>query len=137
MMDHHYGMGGFASFDGMLDKYYSGRKPNGGFYIPRFRNIDEATRRTDYIRGFGYQGGLARVTNVNAPIGPDFKEAISSPGEWQFNATCFGELLPYHDNKMMLSDTETDQYGIPKLIFDAGLKENETKLRADGGPSLR
>ena len=132
LMDHHYGMGGSASWDGMLDKYYKGRKPNGGFYIPRFRNINEATRRTDYIRGFGYQGGLGRWTNLNAPIGPDFKKAITSPGEWRFGATCFGELLPYHDNKMELHTTETDPYGIPKLVFDAGLKDNEVALRKDG-----
>ena len=132
IMDHHYGMGGSATFTGMKDKYYRGRKPNGGFYIPRFRNINEATRRSDYIRGFGYQGGLTRYTNLNAPLGPEFKKAITEPGEWMFSATCFGELLPYHDNQMSLHETKTDQYGIPTLVFDAGLKDNETKLRVDG-----
>ena len=31
LMDHHYGMGGYSTFDGMKDRYYKGRKPNGGF----------------------------------------------------------------------------------------------------------
>ena len=69
---------------------------------------------------------------MNAPLGPDFKKAITEPGDWFFAATCFGELLPYHENKMTLHASDTDQYGIPKLVFDAGLKENETKLRLDG-----
>ena len=54
-----------------------------------------------------------------------------------FAATCFGELLPYHDNMMSLHESKTDQFGIPTLVFDAGLKENETKLRADGLPAWR
>ncbi|MBC6995003.1 GMC family oxidoreductase [Neolewinella lacunae] len=132
LMDHHYGMGGSGIYTGHKDKYYSGRKPNGGFYIPRFRNISKETERTDYIRGFGYQGGAARGINTDAPLGPGFKTAITSPGEWTMRATCFGELLPYHENRVYLHAEKTDQYGIPKLVFDASLKENERKLRIDG-----
>ncbi len=132
LMDHHYGMGGSATFEGMEDKYYKGRKPNGGFYIPRFRNIDRATQQPDYLRGFGYQGGMARSTNLNAPPGPALKKAAMTPGEWQFHATCFGELLPYHENQVELSADTVDQFGMPTLVFDAGLKENEHKLREDG-----
>ncbi len=132
MMDHHYGMGGSGRFTGMKDKYYSGRKPNGGFYIPRFRNIDEATRRKDYLRGFGYQGGARRGTNTGAAVGPGFKQAITEPGDWHFAATCFGELLPYHENRMWLNEDKLDPFGIPTLTFDCGLKENETALRKDG-----
>ncbi|MTB53636.1 GMC oxidoreductase [Lewinella sp. W8] len=130
MMDHHYGMGGSGVFTGLKDKYYKGRRP-GGFYIPRFRNIDEATRRDDYVRGFGYQGGAARGINTNAAPGAELKEAITSPGEWRLNITCFGELLPYHENRMYLTEN-TDQWGIPVIRFDASLKENERKLREDG-----
>jgi choline dehydrogenase-like flavoprotein len=131
-MDHHYGMGGSGTYDGMKDKYYKGRKPNGGFYIPRFRNLDDATKQKDYLRGFGYQGGAARGINLSAPLGPGFKEAILSPGEWGIRATCFGELLPYHENKMYLKHDKLDPFGIPTITFDASLKENERKLRIDG-----
>lgn len=133
IMDHHYGMGGSGIYTGHKDKYYKGRKPNGGFYIPRFRNINAETKQDNYIRGFGYQGGASRNRNFNAPIGPGFKDAVSRPGDdWRVGATCFGELLPYHDNKFYFHETDVDQYGIPKLVFDAGLKENERKLRIDG-----
>lgn len=136
IMDHHYGMGGSGRYNGHMDKYYKGRKPNGGFYIPRFRNLDEATRQKDYIRGFGYQGGANRGFKFGAPLGPGYKETITEPGEWSIHATCFGELLPYHENRFYLHESKTDQYGIPKLVFDAGLKENERKMRIDGINSL-
>ena len=132
LMDHHYGMGGSGTFDGMKDKYYKGRKPNGGFYIPRFRNINQATTQADYLRGFGYQGGMTRATNLDAPLGPELKKAATTPGDWEFHATCFGEILPYHENMVELSPDKVDQYGIPTLVFDAGLKENERKMRIDG-----
>ncbi len=41
----------------------------------------------------------------------------------------FGELLPYHENKVTLDPEKTDKWGIPQLVFDAGLKENEMKMR--------
>ena len=40
IMDHQLGSGAGGKFDGYKDKYYTGRRPN-GFYIPRFRNINE------------------------------------------------------------------------------------------------
>ncbi len=132
MMDHHYGMGARGTLPGMEDTYYKGRRP-GGFYIPRFRNIDEETRRTDYIRGFGYQGQASRGTNAPAGvIGADLKELIFTPGEYGIGMTCFGEMLPYHDNKMVLNFEKTDKHGMPTIVFDAKLRENEAKLRVDG-----
>ncbi len=57
LMDHHLGVGAQADAPGFEDMYYSGRRPN-GIYVPRFRNLgDAASKRTDYIRGFGYQAG--------------------------------------------------------------------------------
>jgi choline dehydrogenase-like flavoprotein len=70
--------------------------------------------------------------NTGASLGPNFKNEVTKPGDWQVRATCFGELLPYHENKFYSHATDTDQFGIPKLVFDAGLKENERKLRIDG-----
>ncbi|MCA6079122.1 GMC oxidoreductase [Fulvivirga sedimenti] len=132
MMDHHYGMGARGTLPGMEDTYYKGRRP-GGFYIPRFRNIDEETRRTDYIRGFGYQGQASRGPNAPAGvIGADLKEVIFTPGEYGIGMTCFGEMLPYHDNKMFLNFDKTDKHGMPTIVFDAKLRENEAKLRVDG-----
>ncbi len=132
MMDHHYGMGVSGTLPGMEDTYYKGRKPV-GFYIPRFRNIDKNTRRKDYIRGFGYQGGARRgVGKIDAPAGEALKLAAVQPGEYRVSITCFGEILPYHENRMILNFDKKDQYGNPTIVFDATLKENERILREDG-----
>jgi choline dehydrogenase-like flavoprotein len=132
MMDHHYGMGASGVLPGFEDTYYSGRKPV-GFYIPRFRNIDEATQRNDYVRGFGYQGRAGRGSNTpDGLVGADLKDVLFEPGPYSISMTCFGELLPYHENRMFLNFDKTDQHGLPIITFDAKLRENERILRKDG-----
>lgn len=132
MMDHHYGMGASGILPGLEETYYSGRKPV-GFYIPRFTNIDEDSRRSDYLRGFGYQGNAFRINNIpEGVIGKDLKDVVFQPGAYFISMTCFGELLPYHENRMYLNFNKTDQYGIPIITFDAQLRENEEKLREHG-----
>lgn len=132
IMDHHYGMGAGGTLPGFEDKYYKGRKPC-GFYIPRFRNIDESTKRSDYIRGFGYQGQADRVAiNPDGVLGEALKDQIFSPGAYHISMTCFGEILPYHENKMYLNHDKKDKHGMPIITFDAQLRENERVLRIDG-----
>jgi choline dehydrogenase-like flavoprotein len=43
----------------------------------------------------------------------------------------FGEILPYHENKISLDKTKKDNGGLPVLAMDAELKENELKMRKD------
>ena len=133
LMDHHYGMGAWGRLPGLFaDKYFKGRKP-GGFYIPRFTNIDEATKKTEYLRGFGYQGGAGR--GANAPegvLGKKLKETLFTPGDYSISMTCFGEMLPYHENRMFLDFDKKDKHGMPVITFDAKLRENEIALRKDG-----
>jgi choline dehydrogenase-like flavoprotein len=134
IMDHHLSVGARAQVEGYDDKYYSGRRAN-GVYIPRYRNIGKDKR--DYLRGFGYQGGASRqgwnslVSAEEALIGPDLKEAAMKPGAWGINLGGFGEILPYHDNKVTLHKDKKDKYGLPTLTFDAVLRENEFKMRKD------
>ena len=133
IMDHHYQLGANAKVPGHLDKYYKGRRPN-GFYIPRFVNLKGQTKR-EYLRGFGYQGGASRgdwSENVaEMGYGADLKAQILKPGQWQIGATGFGEMLPYWENKVGLSPTEKDGWGLPQLDFDVAFKENEYKMRED------
>lgn len=132
IMDHHYMLGAQGSIEGFEDKYYYGRRAN-GFYIPRFANLFGDKR--DFLRGYGYQGSASRqgwsrdVAELN--IGADFKEALTEPGSWAIGATGFGEILPYHDNKISLDKNKKDKWGLPVLAMDAGLKENEIKMRKD------
>ena len=132
IMDHHYQLGASAKVDGYLDKYYKGRRPN-GFYIPRFVNLNEKTKRSEFLRGFGYQGGASR-NNWSEMVaemgyGEALKEAILKPGGWEIGMTGFGEMLPYHDNRVTLSEDHKDQWGLPQLDFDVAFKENELRMR--------
>ncbi|WP_158975243.1 GMC oxidoreductase [Cellulophaga sp. L1A9] len=134
IMDHHYQLGATAKVEGYLDKYYKGRRPN-GFYIPRFVNLDTSSEKKDFIRGYGYQGGASRGSWTDSVAemgyGADLKENILKPGAWQIGVTGFGEFLPYDDNRVTLSPTEKDKWGLPQLAFDVAFKENEYKMRED------
>lgn len=132
VMDHHYMLGAGGTIDGFEDKYYFGRRPN-GFYIPRFANLFGDKR--DFLRGYGYQGAASRqgwsreIAEMN--IGQELKEALTEPGGWAIGATGFGEVLPYHENKIYLHKDQKDKWGLPVLAMDAELKENELKMRKD------
>ena len=132
IMDHHYQLGASAKVDGHLNKYFKGRRPN-GFYIPRFVNLDDKTKRSNFLRGFGYQGGASRdnwgdmVSEMG--YGAAYKEAMLKPGGWQIGMTGFGEMLPHHDNRVTLSKDKKDKWGLPQLNFDVEFKENELKMR--------
>jgi len=39
--------------------------------------------------------------------------------------------LPYFENKMTLDPETKDKWGLPVVVFDAELKENERKMRID------
>jgi len=114
------------------DKYYFGKRPT-GLYIPRFRNVNGDKR--DYIRGFGYQGGASRSgwsrDVAELGLGGPMKEALTEPGPWSMGITAFGEILPYHDNLIKLSDSVKDKWGMEALVMNAEIKENEQKMRVD------
>jgi choline dehydrogenase-like flavoprotein len=132
IMDHHYNLGVSGEVEGYDDKYYYGRRAN-GFYITRFTNLFGDKR--DYLRGFGYQGSASRNgwsrDIAEFSIGDKFKEALTEPGGWRIGMTGFGELLPYHENKITLDKDRKDKWGLPILAMDAELKDNEKKMRKD------
>lgn len=132
VMDHHFRAGASGDVEGYLDRYYFGRRP-AGFYIPRFRNVGGEQR--DYLRGFGYQGSASRegwdrdIAELNH--GADFKRALSQPGSWTIGMTGFGEMLPYHDNRIYLDTQTTDKWGLPVLAMSVDLRDNERAMRKD------
>lgn len=132
VMDHHYNLGVSGEIEGFTDIQEQGRRPC-GFYIARFANIPGDAKQRDFVRGFGYQGGASRqnwgreIAELN--IGTEFKDALCEPGGWKIGATGFGEILPYHENKIYLDKNRKDKWGLPVLAMDAELKENEMKMR--------
>jgi len=134
LMDHHFQAGANGVIEGLLDRYYQGNRPN-GIYIPRFRNLgDEASRRGDYVRGFGYQGGASRPGwgrgSGERGFGVELKRQLRDPGGWRMGITGFGECLPRPDNHVDLSD-QTDEFGIPLLRIHCTWSDNEIAMRKD------
>ncbi|WP_286807238.1 GMC oxidoreductase, partial [Marinimicrobium sp. UBA4209] len=132
VMDHHFRAGASGQVEGFDDKYYYGRRP-AGFYVPRFRNVGGDQR--DYVRGFGYQGSASRQNwdrNIaEFEVGADLKQALSEPGAWNIGMIGFGEILPYHDNRISLNHSVTDAWGLPVLAMNVEIKDNEKKMRKD------
>ncbi len=162
VMDHHLGVGASGMVEGYEDKYTFGRRAN-GIYIPRYQNIGNDKR--DYLRGFGYQGGGSRQgynrSAEEVALGVALKETLSQPGSWTMNIGGFGEVLPYHENRIFLDKNtysdkmeqfndpvsgrdlgmrpvpdkngkqRLDKWGLPVLAFDVEWKENEKKMRRD------
>jgi choline dehydrogenase-like flavoprotein len=133
LMDHHFRCGASGKAEGFDDKYYYGRRPN-GVYVPRYRNVPDDAPRS-YLRGFGYQGSASRngwsreIAELN--IGAEFKDALCEPGDWHMGIMGFGEVLPYHSNKVYLDKDKKDKWGLPILAIDAEIKENEKNMRID------
>lgn len=132
VMDHHFRCGAGGTAEGYSDRYQYGRRPT-GIYVPRFRNVYDDKR--SYVRGFGYQGGAGRGRGVQVAeftIGAALKEALSVPSEnWHMGIMGFGEMLPYHENKISLNKNVKDKWGLPVLDMDVEIKENEKKMRED------
>jgi glucoside 3-dehydrogenase (cytochrome c) catalytic subunit len=132
IMDHNKPGSSNASVEGYLDVAYTGRRPN-GFYIPRYRNVGKDKR--SYLRGFGYQGRASRAGygrfNDSADIGEDLKKQFAEPGPWGIGMTAFGEILPYHDNHMRLDRDKKDKHGLPMMVVNAVVRENERKMEED------
>lgn len=132
IMDHHYHIGAMGEYEGMEDKYYSGKRPT-GIYIPKYVNIDETSADKNFLRGFGYQGdngrrGWDRGNDIPL-VGEELKKSLFAPGGWKMSLMGFGEVLPDHNNKMYLSKDKKDKWGIPQIVFDASHGENELKMR--------
>ena len=92
-------------------------------------------RRTDYIRGFGYQGAASRrdwsrgVSEM--AFGEELKDALTTPGPWSIGITGFGECLPNPENRVTINNDKKDIYGLPTFSIDATWGENEKVMRKD------
>ena len=132
LMDHHHRVGATAISDLFTDQYYYGRRPN-GIYIPRYRNL--INQRSDYLRGFGFQGNSGRSDwergTGSENIGADLKSELQQPGPWSMHLGGFGECLPYRDNKVSLNFEVKDKWGLPTLNIDCTYRDNEKKMRLD------
>jgi len=139
LMDHHFQVGAFGEVEGFEDHYWYGNRPI-GFYIPRYRNISEATKMKEFTRGYGIEGEASRESwgrGREIPgFGADLKAKLHDPGPWSVWLTGFGETLPRHENYVTLDSTKVDSFGIPQLRFNAAWGPNELAMRKDMASSM-
>lgn len=130
LMDHNCNATIGAEIPMFQDQYYQGRRP-GGVYLPRFRNLG-SDRSSAFLRGFAYQGSSTRTPRATPPgLGPELKEALRDPGPWQISMRGIGECLPCHSNKVSLSPSLRDAWGMPLLDVDAAFGDNEHAMTRD------
>lgn len=132
LMDHHFEVGAIGDLPGIEEYYYKGNRPN-GIYVPRFRNVSAQTQRTDFVRGFGYQGEAWRPgwERPMRGFGAEYKHALRTPGPWRMHFGGYGETLPYYENHITLDPDKTDAWGIPVLRIQCDWRENELVMRKD------
>lgn len=134
LMDHHSSAGAAGAHEGFRDSYYKGRRPC-GFLIPRYRNLKN-NEPLDFKRGYNIQGDGERsgwgenAGRFASDFGSAFKEKIATPGPWTVWMAGWGECLPYHENKISLSD-QKNKWGMPVVKIDFEFKENEQRMMKD------
>jgi choline dehydrogenase-like flavoprotein len=86
----------------------------GGLYIPRFDNLDEASRRP-FARGWAVQGTVGRI-----PTPADRPATVGLMG--------FGEMLPEYANRITLDPKRKDKWGVPVPRIRITLGDNDREL---------
>jgi choline dehydrogenase-like flavoprotein len=127
LMDHVAGARASAEVEGLNDRYVYGRYPGQG-YIPRYRNYPDYDQ--DYKRGFAFQvyTGRGSWTGNRLGVGEQFKKSNRAPGPWSIYLDAYGEVLPDPNNRVTLSKTRKDKWGIPLPVMDARMGDNEWAL---------
>ena len=132
LMDHTFGSGATGILP-YFDEYIEyGRRPT-GMYIPRFRNLNNEKSKHKFVRGYNFQSwGEGRLPPENTTgFGKSFKENMKKPGPWRLPLHAFCEILPRKENRILLDDKKTDQYGIPQVKFEFEWSKNEINMLKD------
>ena len=111
----------------------------GGFYIPRFRNLQD--RQPGFIRGYGFEGGSGHSifpAGVDAPgFGPGFKKTVRDHAGAFISMGGFGEVLSRYENYVDVDPEVKDRWGIPVLRFHYQFGDNERKMCEDMAVTAR
>jgi len=132
LMDHVVGGGASGSLPDMKVRPDANQpqRPN-GIYIPRFRNTPSSKKRSQFIRGYGYQGSGGAEFNFGAEgYGASFKGAVKE-GVYSLSLGAFGESLARWDNYIEIDSNLKDAWGIPALRISMTHGDNEAALMDD------
>lgn len=120
-----------AEHEGHLEFTTQGRRPTSG-YIPRFRNLYQ--QETDFLRG--YAAGFSAYRGEQSSrdgVGLELKENLSKSelGIWRVGSHMMGETIPKETNYVTLDESQTDDWGIPRLKISVDYDDNDDKMVAD------
>src|SRR6266566_3940229 len=106
----------------------------GGFYVPRFRNLQD--KQPGFIRGYGFEGGagfsIFPDSAWNTPgFGGQFKKSVRDHAGAFIGMGGFGEVLARYENYVDLDPEVKDAWGIPVLRFHYQFGDNEKKMCED------
>jgi choline dehydrogenase-like flavoprotein len=137
LTDHTDSVGAWGMWEEDSDTYYLGQRPN-QMYIPRFRNV--GNDKQDFLRGYAYEcfswkRGWDKYDLEG--IGVEYKAKLVQPGPWEVLFVAICESIPDPKNKMTLSKTEKDSYGIPLVELDVSFDKNMTLMRDDAANSAK
>src|SRR5690606_483271 len=124
----------YGVYEGLQKHYYKGRRPC-GFLVPRFQNLP-GSKRSDFLRGYNFQGHGERQEWSDKFLGltgagKEFKKQLTTPGAWTVWMAAWGECLPYEDNRISLSASQKDKWGLPQIEVRFSFRENENAMMKD------
>ena len=106
----------------------------GGFYVPRFRNLQD--KQPGFIRGYGFESGSVFSIFPDGAWGtPGFggqlKKTVREHAGAFISMGGFGEVLARYENYMDLDPEVKDSWAIPVLRFHYQFGDNEKKMCED------
>jgi choline dehydrogenase-like flavoprotein len=112
----------------------------GGFYLPRFRNLTD--RRSDFIRGYGYEGEAGSTifpgqAESTPGFGASFKKTVRENAGAYITMGGFGEVLARYENYVELDPHMKDRWGVPVLRFHIQFGDNERNMCKDMADSAK
>ena len=116
----------------------------GGFYVPRFRNLQRKPPggAGGFIRGYGFEGGsgfsIFPDSAWSTPgFGGQFKKSVREHAGAFISMGGFGEVLSRYENSMDLDPEVQDTWGIPVLRFHYQFSDNEKRMCEDMATTAR
>ena len=130
---HNYRGWSSGRFEGFKDFNEYGQNPS-ELILANYRNVYK--HDMPFVGGYTIFSGAHRSRNEDPPkdglgIGADYKEGLRYPGDWHAYMYMQGETIPKENNRVYLSSTEKDQWGLPLLVTEVGYDENDELMVKD------
>ncbi len=138
LVDHFGGTGAtgvFPMFAGRDTVNEDGK--SSGIFVPRFRNLDKATKQQKFLRGYGYEGGSAIGAFPGAArrlegFGSEFKKQVRRWYVTPVGLTTRANMLSRFENYVEIDpDGVVDAWGIPVLKVHIQHSDNEREMGRD------